>query len=187
MMWHMRSKEKKLFLTFDDGPIPEVTPWVLDLLKKYNAKATFFCIGDNVQKHPKIYRRLLSDGHRTGNHTMHHVNGWKAKNHDYFRQVIDCSALVKSDLFRPPYGRIRLSQANSISKKYRIVMWDVLSRDYDRQLNGEQVLKNVLNSSRPGSIVVFHDSLKALDRLKIALPSTLEYFSSLGYSFEAIR
>lgn len=186
LVWHVPSKEKIIYLTFDDGPIPVVTPWVLDELKKYGARATFFCIGDNVRKHPEVYARLSSDGHRTGNHTEHHLNGWTIFNREYYKDIALCARRVKSNLFRPPYGKIRPSQIMRIRQQYRIIMWDVLSKDYDREVTGEECYQRVLRGCRPGSIVVFHDSLKAEERLRYALPRTLEHFTKAGYRFESL-
>lgn len=186
LIWRVPVKEKILYLTFDDGPIPEVTPWVLDTLEEFGAKATFFCIGDNVKKHPVLYREILSRGHRTGNHTQNHVNGWTTGTKEYFRNVTACRRYVQSDLFRPPYGKIRTTQIAGLKKHYRIVMWDVLSKDYDRTLSGENCYKRVLHDARPGSIVVFHDSLKAEERIRYALPKVLHHFSGQGYTFRAL-
>ncbi|MFM2207973.1 MAG: hypothetical protein RL213_1948 [Bacteroidota bacterium] len=182
----MPSKEKVLYLTFDDGPIPEVTPWVLEQLDHFGAKATFFCIGNNVRKHRNVYQRILQSGHSVGNHTYHHLNGWSTFNSDYFKDIELCNRLVGSELFRPPYGKIRPTQIARLKYAYRIIMWDVLSRDYDRNLTGETVLNTVLENSRPGSIIVFHDSLKAEERLRYALPKVLEHFSAKGYRFVSL-
>jgi len=138
LLWHVPVKDKILYLTFDDGPIPEVTPWVLEELKKRNVKATFFCIGDNVRKHPTIFQSIRENGHTTGNHTYHHLNGWDTADKKYSEDIELANKLISSRLFRPPYGKIRISQISSLKKKYRIVMWDVLSKDYDTNLNGEQ-------------------------------------------------
>lgn len=186
LTWKMPAKEKVLYLTFDDGPIPEVTPWVLDQLDRYAAKATFFCIGNNIRKHRAIYDRLVAKGHRIGNHTYHHLNGWTTFNSDYYKDIELCQRLVHSDLFRPPYGKIRPTQVAGLKNRYQIVMWDVLSRDYDRSLSGEEVLSIVLENARPGSIIVFHDSLKAQERLRYALPKVLEQFSKEGYRFGSL-
>ena len=186
MKWHIPSSEKNLYLTFDDGPIPEVTPWVINVLSKYNAVATFFCVGANVQKHPALFKMICDGGHAVGNHTMHHVNGWKTKNAVYYSDIEESKTYIHSSLFRPPYGKMKISQMHFLKNEYRIIMWDVLSRDYDPLLTGETCFQNVKNSSRPGSIIVFHDSLKAEVRLRIALPATLNYFSAQGYSFRAI-
>lgn len=184
-VWAFSRKEPNVFLTFDDGPIPEVTPWVLDELKKHNVKATFFCIGDNVRKHPEIFKRIVAEGHSIGNHTFHHLNGWKTKTEEYLQDVE--AAEVKfnktiftnnqaSKLFRPPYGKMTSNQAKRIRKKgYKIIMWDVLSADFDMKISAEKCLENVLNNIRPGSIVVFHDSLKAEKNLRHVLPKVLEH------------
>ncbi|MBK9523718.1 MAG: polysaccharide deacetylase family protein [Bacteroidetes bacterium] len=186
LIWQMPGKEKIIYLSFDDGPIPEVTPWVLEQLKKRNAKATFFCIGDNAKKHPAILRQITEEGHAIGNHTYHHLNGWKTKNPDYFNDIDLARKLIPSKLFRPPYGKIRVSQISVLKKEYRIVMWDVLSKDYDNMLDGDDCYKRVVNSTRSGSIVVFHDSLKAEARLRVALPKVLDHFSDLGFRFAAL-
>jgi peptidoglycan/xylan/chitin deacetylase (PgdA/CDA1 family) len=189
LTWEIKTKDKVLFLTFDDGPIPEVTPFVLDCLKKHNAKATFFCIGDNVRKHPSIYKMILDDGHRVGNHTFNHLNGWKTNTEDYIKNVELCNEYVNSRLFRPPYGRISNSEIKAFKNRYpsnQIIMWDVLSGDFDTQITDEQCYQNVVKYSRAGSIIVFHDSLKAMPRLEKALPRALEYWAKLGYRFETI-
>ena len=185
----IRDKEKILYLSFDDGPHPQATPFVLEQLKKYDARATFFCIGKNVQEHPQIYRQILSEGHRVGNHTQNHLNGWKTRDADYIENVRLATRYIDSDLFRPPYGRISAFQADLLKKppfNYKIVMWEVLSADFDRALDPGRCARNVIRHARPGSIVVFHDSEKAFDRLKGALPVVLDHFSSLGYRFEGI-
>lgn len=186
LTWKIKTKEKIIYLTFDDGPIPEATPWVLDKLNEYNAKATFFCVGENARKNPVILERLIAEKHTVGNHTMNHLNGWKVNTNDYVSNIADCSKYVSSDLFRPPYGKIRLSQIRLVKKKYKIIMWNVLSKDYDITLNGKQCFDIVKKKSKAGSIVVFHDSIKAKSRLVEALPATLEYFSKLGYRFHAL-
>jgi peptidoglycan/xylan/chitin deacetylase (PgdA/CDA1 family) len=192
LVWRIPTNDPVLFLTFDDGPIPEITPWVLELLKQYQAKATFFCIGDNVRKHPDIYKQVIEQGHVIGNHTFHHLNGWTTGNKKYFDDIDKCASLLKkqasasnnvSDLFRPPYGKIRPTQLARLKKQYRIIMWDVLSKDYDTSLSGEQCIQRVVKQAKPGSIIVFHDSLKAAPRLKIALPKVLSYFNEKGYRF----
>jgi peptidoglycan/xylan/chitin deacetylase (PgdA/CDA1 family) len=180
------SDSPEIYLTFDDGPIPEVTPWVLQQLKKYDARATFFCVGDNVKKYPEIYRSVVDQGHGTGNHTFNHLDGWSSHNLGYWKNVKQCESFLQSTLFRPPYGHLRPRQISLLQKDYQIVMWDVLSGDFDQKLDGEQCLQNVIEHVRPGSIVVFHDSLKAWDRLKYALPGTLDYFSRRGFSFKSI-
>jgi peptidoglycan/xylan/chitin deacetylase (PgdA/CDA1 family) len=190
LIWQMTVKEKVLYLSFDDGPHPEVTPFVLDELKKFNAHATFFCIGKNVKEYPQIYRRVLVDGHRVGNHTQNHLNGWKVPDKKYMENIREAAQLIDSDLFRPPYGRISAFQSKLLREApfhYKIVMWEVLSGDFDRGINAEKCARNVIRYARPGSIVVFHDSEKAFDRLRGALPAVLQHFSELGYRFEVIR
>ena len=181
--------EKILYLSFDDGPHPVATPLVLDLLKQYGARATFFCIGKNVQEHPQIYRRILSEGHRVGNHTHNHLNGWKVSDEAYIENIRLAARYIDSDLFRPPYGRISAWQADLLRRppfNFSIIMWEVLSADFDRALRPERCARNVVRHARPGSIVVFHDSEKAMDRLRGALPVVLDHFSRLGYRFEGI-
>lgn len=190
--WEIKTREKKLYLSFDDGPEPLATPFVLDELKKYNARASFFCIGENVQKHPGIYNRIIEEGHSVGNHTQHHLNGWKTKTRTYLEDVSEASGFIQSSLFRPPYGRINGTQAKLISQAMgvvdaRIIMWSVLSGDFDTKRSGEACLDTVKRYARPGSIIVFHDSEKAFPSLSYALPRTLEHFSALGYSFEKIE
>ena len=186
LTWDIPGKSGKIFLTFDDGPIPEITPKVLDILEQCNAKATFFCVGDNVAKHPEIYQQVLDAGHATGNHTFHHLNGWKTSVEEYINDVNKCSTLVNSPLFRPPHGRIRPSAIKHLRNQYQIIMWSVLTGDYDKTLTPEKVLNNAIDHTTDGSIVVFHDSLKAADNLFFALPRFLEHFSNKGYSFERI-
>lgn len=185
-IWNISTDKKEMFLTFDDGPIPEVTPWVLDTLDQYDAKGTFFCVGENVQKHPDIYDMVLDRGHAVGNHTFNHLAGWSTENIKYFHNIRKCAHLTKSNLFRPPYGRIRPSQAQFLTRHYNIVMWDVLSGDFDRSLTKDECADNVISKGGPGSIVVFHDSLKAQRNMRYALQKTLDHFSALGYSFKRI-
>jgi peptidoglycan/xylan/chitin deacetylase (PgdA/CDA1 family) len=185
-VWHLPTTEKVIYLTFDDGPIPEVTPWVLDELATYNAKATFFCVGDNVRKHNHIFEAILEAGHAVGNHTYHHMDGWQTDNIAYFHNIRHCAHLVKSNLFRPPYGRLKPKQAQFLQRHYQIVMWDVLSGDFDVQLSKEKCLENIISGVSGGSIIVLHDSQKARERLDYVLPRTLKYFSEHGYRFEAI-
>ncbi len=185
--WRLPDQEKVLYLTFDDGPIPEITPWVLEQLGAYDAKATFFCVGDNARKHPALYQAVLEAGHGVGNHTMNHYNGWKHTVSEYLQNVQTCGRYVHSALFRPPYGRLRPAQRRALEKQYRIVMWDVLSGDFDTDLTPEACLENVLQNATTGSIVVFHDSLKAAPRLRVALPGTLKYFAERGYRFQRIE
>lgn len=176
------SSEKNVYLTFDDGPIPEITPWVLDLLKKYETKATFFCIGDNVRKYPELYLRIISEGHSVGNHTYNHIKGWGAIDTEYIENVKLASELIDSRLFRPPYGRIKKSQIGLLENDYRIIMWSVLSGDYNRRRSPQQCFLNVKRNIRPGSIIVFHDSIKAERNMKYALQKTLELFKEQGFT-----
>lgn len=185
--WKVNSSKKEIFITFDDGPIPVVTPWVLETLKKYNAKASFFCVGENVNKHPEIYQQLIDEKHTIGNHTYNHLNGWSTDNISYFHNVRKCANIVKSELFRPPYGKLKPKQTQFLSRHYKIIMWDVLSGDFDKNLSADECYEKVIRSTKEGSIIVFHDSLKAFEKLKIVLPKTLEYFSELGFSFKALN
>ncbi|MCW5924783.1 MAG: polysaccharide deacetylase family protein [Saprospiraceae bacterium] len=184
--WRLDTQERVLYLTFDDGPIPEVTPWVLDTLRPYQAKATFFCVGDNVVKHPAIFQQILEEGHAVGNHTYHHLNGWHTDAVPYLNNVRRCARVVKSRLFRPPYGRLTPRQRMSLVRHFRIIMWDVLSGDYDVHISPQQCLQNVLDHAQPGSIVLMHDSLKAEHNVRFALPAVLEHFAGKGYRFEKI-
>jgi peptidoglycan/xylan/chitin deacetylase (PgdA/CDA1 family) len=189
LIWNKARSEKAIYLTFDDGPIPDVTDFVLKTLARYNAKGTFFCIGDNIRKHPDVYKRLTDGGHRIGNHTYNHLKGWKTEDGEYLNNFKQCQSLTGSTLFRPPYGRIKKTQIKAIKAihpEMDIVMWDVLSGDFDIASSPERCLQNVLKHTRNGSIIVFHDSLKAFDRLKHALPKALEYFQSQGYTFKTL-
>ncbi|MFN0016495.1 MAG: polysaccharide deacetylase family protein [Saprospiraceae bacterium] len=185
-LWQVPTRENVLFLTFDDGPIPEVTPWVLDTLKNYEAKATFFCVGENVARHPDIFHRLTAEGHTVGNHTQNHLNGWDTDTATYLHNVRHCARLVESNLFRPPYGRLRPQQRAFLERHYKIVFWDVLSGDFDPALSAEQCLKNVVDNAHAGSIVVLHDSLKTVAKLRYTLPGILDHFAALGFRFEAL-
>lgn len=184
--WKIKTTEKKLFLTFDDGPIPEVTPEVLGILKKYNAKATFFCVGENVQKHPDVFKHIIAEGHGVGNHSFNHIKANKFTNEEYLANVAKANELIQSPLFRPPYGRITPSLAKKLGEKYRIYMWSVLTRDYEQNLSPEACLRIALNQSKKGSIIVFHDSMKASKNMLYALPRVLEYFGKKGYIFEKL-
>jgi peptidoglycan/xylan/chitin deacetylase (PgdA/CDA1 family) len=189
LVWRMPAEGKVLYLSFDDGPHPVATPFVLDELKKKDARATFFCIGKNVEAYPQIYRRLLLEGHRVGNHTQNHLNGWKVDDKLYLENVREAARWIDSDLFRPPYGRVGALQSSLLRSapfNYNIIMWDVLSADFDRALTAAQCARHVTRFARPGSIVVFHDSEKAFERLREALPAVLDHFSDLGWRFEAI-
>lgn len=182
-VWRIPMKHKAVFLTFDDGPIPEVTPWVLDLLDHYGIKATFFCVGDNVRKHPETFRMVVERGHSVGNHTMHHLQGAKVTTARYVADIMEAHALIDSPLFRPPHGLIRLKQAAAIKDNMRIIMYDLVTRDYSKKLTGEQVLDNVRRYVRNGSIIVFHDSLKSDSNLRYALPRAIEWLKENGYQF----
>ncbi len=178
--------EKVVYLTFDDGPIPEVTPWVLDLLDAYDIKATFFCVGDNVRKHPDVYQMVLDRGHRVGNHTFNHIQGLKTLTLKYIRNAQLGTEYIKSDLFRPPHGHMRLPQFFLLRKKYKIILWDVVTRDYSKLKTPEEVFGNVKKYTRNGSIIVFHDSLKAEKNMKYALPKSIEWLKEQGYSFKVL-
>lgn len=189
LIWEIQdSDEPAVYLTFDDGPHHSITRFVLDVLKEHNANATFFCIGKNVEEHPLIYERILAEGHTTGNHTHNHLNGWKTLNQDYISNTNKASTYISSKLFRPPYGRIKQKQATLLQNEngYKIYMWSVLSADFDRSISPEQCLKNVTKNIRPGSIVVFHDSEKAWDRMKYALPKVLEYCNKQHWKIKAL-
>ncbi len=187
-LWHFSRKQKTIYLTFDDGPIPEVTPWVLQQLHQHNAKATFFCIGANIEKHPDIFKQIKTHGHSAGNHTFNHLNASKTSITAYIENIERAAKYFdKPSLFRPPYGQLDTAKAKALLKKgYKIVMWDVLSADFDRELSPEQCLKNVIDNAKNGSIIIFHDSLKAEKNLRYALPKALGYFSEKGYEFKAI-
>ena len=185
--WRIPTEEKVIYLTFDDGPIPEVTPWVLAQLASFDAKATFFSVGDNIRKHPDVFQQVIDEGHSVGNHTYSHLNGWITDNVPYFHDVRHCAHLMPSQLFRPPYGRLKSRQAQFLQRHYRIVMWDVLSGDFDPHISKEQCLRNVMKNVSSGSIVVMHDSLKAKEKLEYTLPRALERLSEAGYRFEALN
>ena len=190
-IWNMPSNEKNIYLTFDDGPHPIATPFVLQQLKQYNALGTFFCIGKNVISYPDIYRQIIKEGHVTGNHTYNHLNGWNTPNDRYMNDIALASREIDSNLFRPPYGRITSFQAKNLKpvmkgKDFKVIMWDVLSADFDVDCSPKECLANVILTAVPGSIVVFHDSEKAFPRLEYALPRVLNYFSEKGYSFRSL-
>ncbi len=188
-IWEMPADEKVLYLTFDDGPHPQATSFVLNELEKYNAKATFFCVGKNVTHHTDIYRRILNEGHRAGNHTFNHLNGWKVNDMAYFKDIAEASKNIDSVLFRPPYGKISKFQLKYLtdSFKMKVVMWSVLSGDFDAAVSGESCLKNVMRSAEPGNIIVFHDSEKAWSNLVYTLPKVLTHFTENGYRFEKLN
>jgi len=190
LVWRMPAEaEPAVYLTFDDGPHPRITPFILDHLAQYDAKATFFCIGKNVKAYPAAYRSILDAGHTTGNHTQHHLNGWKAGTGDYIRDITEAAGLIDNRIFRPPYGRIGLSQSHmlrSADPPWTIYMWDVLSGDFDTALSPAQCLENVITKVRPGSVVVFHDSEKAWDRMSYALPRVLEFCHRKNWKLKAL-
>jgi peptidoglycan/xylan/chitin deacetylase (PgdA/CDA1 family) len=208
-IWDIVTSEKIIYLTFDDGPTPKITDWTLDVLKQYNAKATFFCIGNNIEQHPEIFQNILTEGHSISNHTQHHIKGWKTKAKDYLENVQLCESVLKTqisnsnfqnnksqivnhhslvtNLFRPPYGQITPKQGKKlISLGYKIIMWDVLSFDWEKEIPQEICLNNVISNTTKGSIIVFHDSEKAAQNMQYALPKVLEHFSKLGYAFKSL-
>ena len=189
LVWRFAESSNNLYLTFDDGPVPGPTDFVLSVLSDYNVTATFFCIGDNIRKHPDVYQRVLAGGHAVGNHTFNHLNGWRNSNKHYVENIGKCDELLGSDnssrLFRPPYGRITRSQIRSLNQ-YRIIMWDVLSIDYETTLRPEKCLQNTIDATRSGSIIVFHDSIKAERNLMYALPRFIKHFLDQGFSFRKI-
>lgn len=199
LLWNLPRTEKNIYLTFDDGPVPEVTLWVLELLRSYSAKASFFCIGENIAKHPEVYQQILSEGHSVGNHTYNHLNGWKTKTSIYLDNVLKAQKLmsdfseaqnserIAQKLFRPPYGRISPAQARELRKLgYTIVMWEAVSGDFDQSLTSEEIFKNSVKNLGAGSIIVFHDSLKASKNLQIVLPQVMEYYHKNEFSFRAL-
>ncbi|WP_406685049.1 polysaccharide deacetylase family protein [Seonamhaeicola sp. MEBiC1930] len=204
-VWDIPTNEKSIYLTFDDGPTPEITTWVLNTLRAFNAKATFFCIGDNVKKYPDVFQAILKAGHHIGNHTQNHINGWNTRSKDYLKNIEECNSEFSNfkynipnskletnnppivNLFRPPYGHITPKQGKKlIANGYKIIMWDVLSFDWDKNVSNETCLKNVISKTQKGSIIVFHDSIKASKNMQYVLPKVLEYFSKKEYAFKAI-
>lgn len=209
-IWDMPSSEKVIYLTFDDGPTPQITNWTLKILKQHNAKATFFCIGNNIEKHPDIFKNILEAGHAIGNHSQNHIKGWKTNTEDYLRDIKWCESVLKStisnsgfkvqnssivnneclitNLFRPPYGLITPKQGKAlVNLGYKIIMWDVLSFDWEKAVEREKCLKNVRNNSTAGSVIVFHDSFKASNNMQYALPKVLKHFSEKGYRFDTLK
>lgn len=183
-IWRMDKEQKAVYLTFDDGPIPEATPFILETLKKYNIKATFFMVGDNVRKYPEIFEMVKAEGHRIGNHTYNHLSGMRHTTITYIDNVQKANELLQTDLFRPPHGWMRYPQFGLLSLKYKVIMWDLVTRDYSNRLNADDVVNNVKRYTRNGSIITFHDSLKSIDKLRTALPESIEWLISQGYEFK---
>jgi len=186
-IWNLPTDEKVVYLTFDDGPVPGVTSSILEILKAYNIKATFFCVGENVSKYPEIFQEVIKEGHAVGNHTYNHVKGVKYSNSHYYNNIEMAGRLIKSNLFRPPYGLMKRSQYLHLNKKYKIIMWDVISCDYDSTISPENCISNVIDFVRNGSIITFHDSYKAAKNVLIALPQVIEKLKEEGYSFRKIE
>lgn len=191
-VWDIPNHNKTVYLTFDDGPTPEITEWVLDILRLHNIQATFFCIGNNIKNNPDIFKKVVAEGHAIGNHTFNHLNGWENDNKTYFSDLEDCEREItkglrvenKIKLFRPPYGRIKTSQAREVRKRgYQIIMWDVLSADFDKTITPEKCLENVIKNTREGSVIIFHDSIKAFPNLEYALPKVIEYLKKNNFRF----
>ena len=187
IQWKVETTDKVIYLSFDDGPIPEVTPMVLSLLKEYNAKATFFMVGENVMKYPELYKQVIIEGHAVGNHTFNHLKGFFNNDYIYYRNIIQASEFISGKLFRPPHGQIKPRQIKSIGKHYKIVMWSVLSGDYDPKTSPEQCRDNIIKNTQSGSIIVMHDSLKAKNNMLFALEESLKHFSKLGYRFDSLK
>ena len=200
-IWSFSSRERNIYLTFDDGPTPNITDWVLDILQQYNAQATFFCIGKNIEEHSTTFKRIIDEGHTVGNHTYSHLNGWKTSNKDYLESVLKTEKLIQKVrpetsnleprtsnlLFRPPYGKIKVSQTNLLSENnYTIIMWSVLSADFDKAIDMDKCLDNVKKNGENGSIIVFHDSVNAFEKLQVVLPKVLEHFNNKGFTFKRI-
>ncbi len=188
-LWRFSTKKNRIYLTFDDGPTPEITPWVLEELAKYNAKATFFCIGKNIEQHPALFKKILKENHVVGNHTYNHLNGWKTPNKKYINNILKTASFFEkgNKLFRPPYGKLKPKQAKQLRQlSYQIVMWNVLSADFDTYISKETCLQNVVQNASNGSIIVFHDSLKGSDKLRFVLPKILEHYAKKGFEFSAI-
>lgn len=196
-IWDVPNMENKIYLTFDDGPIPEVTEWVLEVLKEHQIKATFFCIGKNIQKHPAIFNKIINNGHAVGNHTFNHLNGWSTSTEDYLDNINlyksetskhESKILNPSTLFRPPYGKIKTTQSKKLRRLgYKIIMWDVLSADFDQSITPEKCLENVIQNTRSGSVIVFHDSIKAFKNLEYTLPKSIAILKQKGFEFDIIR
>jgi peptidoglycan/xylan/chitin deacetylase (PgdA/CDA1 family) len=185
--WNLPNQQNKIYLTFDDGPTPEVLPVILKTLDTYKVPATFFCVGENMQKHPDLVWEMQKRNHVIGNHTYNHISGWRTKNATYFENVEACQKIYKSKLFRPPYGRLRASQANELKRKYKIIMWDVLSYDYDKKVLPEICFRNVIDATKSGSVIVFHDNVKAIKNLEYALPRSIDFLLKKDFVFDVIK
>jgi peptidoglycan/xylan/chitin deacetylase (PgdA/CDA1 family) len=192
-VWKISTLNPEIYLTFDDGPIPQLTEYVLETLAQYDAKATFFCVGENIFKYPQICRKVVNGGHIIGNHTFNHVNGWSIKNEEYFLNIEKCQSFINQfqdpvdkPLLRPPYGKISKDQIHKLKEVYQIIMWDILTYDFDNSHSSQKSLKRIITASRPGSIVVFHDNYKAEKKLKFMLPRFLEHFKGKGYDFKKL-
>ena len=185
-VWRMAPSGKKVYLTFDDGPIPGLTEWIAEYLGKYNIKATFFCVGENVVRNPSVYKQLQNAGHALGNHTHNHLKGFYTGNETYFENVERCNEVMQSNLFRPPYGQLKFSQQRVLAKKYKLVMWDILSYDYSSSVSPDKCVQNAVEKTRPGSIIVFHDNIKAEKNVTYALPKTIEQLVDKGFEFDKI-
>ena len=186
-VWRVPTEKKRVYLTFDDGPIPEITPWVLKILKEEQVEACFFCVGNNVEKYPELYQSIINSGHLTGNHTFHHLHGLKTSTETFCRDILEAEKLIRSKMFRPPHGLMRMSQYNLICRQFKIVMWDIVSCDYRESIGSEKVVKNVLNNVRPGSIITFHDSFKSWKNLSGALPVVIRILKERGYEFGSLN
>ena len=197
VIWSLPNTDNQIYLTFDDGPTPEITNWVLDQLQQHQAKASFFCIGKNIEKNPELFQKIIAQGHAIGNHSFDHLNGWKTTTEDYIENIEKCQAIIEktattknsltSKIFRPPYGKIKNTQINELKKKgYEIIMWDVLSADFDTSISKEECLKNVVSNIRPGSVIIFHDSIKASPNLKFALPKVLDFINQNNYCYKTL-
>ena len=186
-IWRMNHNEKSVYLTFDDGPIPESTPFILQTLREHNVKATFFMVGDNVRKYPELYQQIVNEGHQVGNHTHNHISGFRHTLHDYSYNTEKANAYIHSHLFRPPHGWMRMAQYAWLSRRYKIVMWDVVTRDYSKWMTAQDVFNTVKSYTRNGSIITFHDSLKSIDKLRFALPEALRWLKQEGYTFKTFE
>lgn len=187
LIWNLKPPTPTLYLTFDDGPVIGVTDWVLDMLERYNAKATFFCVGENVNRNPELFEEIIKQGHSVANHSYNHLSGWNTNNYTYYKNVLKADELIGSNLFRPPYGRITRQQVKSLKKRYKIIMWDVLSGDFDVEIKAKACINNVISGSKSGSIIVFHDSEKSKSNLMETLPEILRHYTAKGYIFKKIN